>query len=226
MSPPKQASFVSASSRLLWRACIGLAIYYTLAMAPVPWLVDGYRTFFRAGGNLVFQWFGSAGSVSFKPSETIDDTKDTTLVLVKHKPAVYKGRQIKPPIRGQMDITSINTGFHSTAFLIALVLATPIPWPRRLGALIVGLVLVNAFVVLRLGIRILDAFSDSNVLALYTFSPFWKGMLGIAKKVLVIAPFSWYAGPAFIWLIVCFRRGDLSGIVAGRERPAKHAPTE
>ncbi|MGB2987004.1 MAG: hypothetical protein WBE26_14115 [Phycisphaerae bacterium] len=209
MIPPRQSSFSSVCLRLLLRAFCCYVIYLLL-MVPWPGLMDGYRACFRAGANLLFEHSSTAGSVSFKPSSSIDDMKDTTLVLVKRKPVLMRGRRITP--RGEMDISSIKTGYRPTAFLIALVLVTPIPWSRRWRALLFGLVLVNVFVAFRLALRILDAFSDPTVLALFSLGPFWKDMLRKVIKVLIVAPAGWYAVPAFIWLAVTFRRGDLANL--------------
>jgi hypothetical protein len=182
--------------------CLCLLIYAAL-IAPWPGLMDGYRAFFRAGGNLLFGHLGSAASVTFMPLSSMDHTKDTTLVLMKKRP---------PPARGEMDITSVYMGYRPMVFFVALALATPIPFRRRLRTLVLGLVLVNMFIAFRVSLQILDAFSDRNALALFSLSPFWKDMLKVTIKVLVQAPAVHYMGPAFIWLIVAFRRGDLARV--------------
>jgi hypothetical protein len=189
-------------------ACLAV---YALLLAPWPGLMDGYRYLFRTGGNLLFQRFGGNASVSFQPLSSADHTKDTTLVLTKHRPYM----------RGEMDIKSVYVGYRPTAFLVALVLATPIPWSRRWRALALGLVLVNVFVALRLTLHILDGFSENSPLALFHPSPFWKGMLKVCLKIVVLTPAVHYIGPAFIWLLVTFRRGDLADVLAGRKQPAK-----
>ena len=190
------------------------SLYYGLSMAPWPGLMDGYRAFFRAGGNLVFRSFGSSGSVAFEPLSSADHEKDTTLVLRKTRPM---------PVRGEMDITSGYVGYRPTAFLIALVLATPVPWRRRLWALVWGLVLVNAFIAFRMWLALLDAYSEPNALALYSLSPFWKTILKAGMLVVFRAPAAHYLGPMFIWMMVTFRRGDLQHLLVPRQPEAKAA---
>ena len=178
------------------------ALCYGVLMAPWPGLMDAYRTAFRTCGSWLFGSFGSRGSVQFEPLSSADHSLDTTLVL-------RKGR-----LRGSMDINSGYVGYRPTAFLIALVLATPVRWPRRLAALLAGLVLVDVFIAFRLWLSIFNAYSDDNLLALYSLSPFWKSALRGTVLVLFRAPAGHYVVPMFIWMLVTFRRGDLSGVLA------------
>lgn len=174
-------------------------LYYLILVAGWSGLSQGYRAAFLAGGNLLFCRFGSAGAVSFEPLESAGRSFDTQLVLSIRRP---------PFARGELDMTSTSMGYRPTAFLVALVLATPIPWSRRLRALAWGLVGITAFVALRLELRLLDAFSDNNALALYAPAPFWKATLKALVLILVKAPMSHYMIPTFVWALVAFRRGD------------------
>ena len=185
-------------------------IYYGLLVAPWPGVMDGYRAFFRAGGNLLFHSIGSTGSVSFEPIPSRDHTKDTKLVLSKQPATPTDPR----PVRRDMAIKCVYIGYRPTAFLVALVLAAPVPWRRRLWALLWGLVLVNAFAALRVTLQLLDAFSDPNLLALFSLAQPLKITLKILVLVFFHAPEMHYIVPAFIWLLVTFRRGDLRKMFA------------
>ena len=178
------------------------ALYYALLMVPWPGLMQGYRAFFRAGGDQLFHSFGGTASVNFEPLSSTDHSTDTTLVLKKGN------------VRGSMDINSGYIGYRPTAFLVALVLATPVPWRRRLMAVCGGLILINAFIAFRIWLQLMDAFSDENVLAIYRIVPFWKSVLHALALVLFRAPAAHYVVPMFIWMIVTFRRGDLRGLIA------------
>ncbi len=185
-------------------------VYYGLLVAPWPGVMDGYRAFFRAGGNFLFHSFGSAGSVSFEAIPSHDHAKDTTLVLTKQTVTPSGPRTV----RGEMDIKCVYIGYRPTAFLVALVLAAPVPWPRRLWALMWGLVLVNAFVAFRVTLQLLDAFSGPNLLALFSLGRSWKITLKILVLIFFRAPEMHYIVPAFIWIMVTFRRGDLRRLYA------------
>ncbi len=88
-------------------------------------------------------------------------------------------------------------------------------------ALLWGLVLVNAFVAFRVWLQLVNAYSDPNALAIFSLSPFWKGMLRAAVLVLFRAPAAHYVVPMFIWMLVTFRRGDLQGMFARQKKTAE-----
>lgn len=62
---------------------------------------------------------------------------------------------------------SDRIGYLITAFFAALVIATPVSWKRKLVALILGLVLVTAFVMLKLYVIILQAFTQVDWFGLF-----------------------------------------------------------
>ena len=190
-------------------------VVYVVLMAPWPGLADAWGTLFRAAAQAAFGAFGDGGAVSFRPLPAVQDRKDTEMLL---------RNQRFPRAVGRTPMSSRNMAYVPTAFLVALVLATPIPWRRRAGALLFGLVLVSGFAALRLALRLLDVFSEGNVLSVFDFSPFWKGILGGAVKVLVAAPAATYIIPTFIWILVTFRRGDapaLLGLADPQEESAE-----
>ncbi len=182
------------------------ALWYALLL--LPWLggARAYATAFRAGGNLLFRTFGSSGRVYFNPLPPGKE-RDTEVVLENIK---TRGA------RGTMDANSRRMGFMATAFLTALVLATPIPWPRRLTALAGGLVLIGVFVAFKMYLQLVNAFSDDNVLAIYTFGSFTKTMVVVLIKVFSMSPVTAYIAPVVIWILVAFRRGDLAGLAVFR----------
>ena len=197
---------------------IGCSLVYALLIVPWPGLLDAYRACFRAGGNVLFHSVGgSAGSVLFKPIPSGDHARDTTLVLIKRRP--YDAR-------AELDIKSVYTGYRPTAFLIALVIATPIPWSRRWRALVWGLVWISAFVAFRMWLRLLDVFSDGNALAIYSFSPLWKSLLQTLVKIIVEQPETHYMAPAFIWILVAFRGGEWKRAFGLQPQPADAEPAK
>ncbi|MGD2108316.1 MAG: hypothetical protein PVI86_02885 [Phycisphaerae bacterium] len=172
------------------------SLTYALLIIPWPGLFDGYRACFRAGGNVLFHSFGPGGSVRFEPLASGDHTKDTTLVMRK-KGLIGKA---------ELDMKAVYMGYRPTAFMIALVLATPIPWSRRWRALLWGFLWVNVFVAFRVWLKMLDAYSDNNALSIYEFSDLTKSVLDGVVAVLVSAPEAHYMIPVFIWVLVAFRR--------------------
>lgn len=187
-------------------------ILYGILMAPWLGLSKRYVTLFCRGGNLVIApySFGGRGSVHFEPMPTPDGNRDVYVRMVKHG-----GRRI----RGTLDINSGLVGYRPLAFLVALVLATPIALKRRAWALLGGLVLVNLFVALRMWLKLYAGFSGPGPFNVITLGEFGTTALQWAVLMLYRAPEMNYIIPAFIWLLVSFRRGDLHGVLAPNDLP-------
>jgi len=195
-----------ASAKPIAAFFLKAALWYALLL--FPWLGGArvYATAFRTAGNVLFRVFGSSGRVYFNPLPPGKE-RDTEIVLENIK---TRGA------RGTMDANSRRMGFMATAFLSALVLATPIPRPRRLVALVWGLVLISVFVAFKMYLQLVNAFSDDNVLAIYTFGAFTKTVVVALIKVFSMSPVTAYIAPVVIWVLVAFRRGDLAGLAVFR----------
>lgn len=102
-----------------------------------------YPTVFNAHANFVFQWFGKDRYLRFKtlPPEIRKDRADSR--MTGHGP-----RSNRSQWRLIYRITS--RGWWPTAFLIGMILATPLPWRRRLLALVAGVVILDALILARL----------------------------------------------------------------------------
>ena len=61
-------------------------------------------------------------------------------------------------------------------------------------------------------LQLLDAYSDPNPLALFSLTRNWKITLKILVLIFFRAPETHYIAPAFIWILVTFRRGDLANM--------------
>jgi len=179
-------------------------LFYAVLIVPWPGMMDAYRSGFRAAGNRLFRSVGQGGSVSFEPLAAVDHAADTTLVF-------QKIRRFRAS--ADMTINSGYVGYRPTAFLIALVLASPVSWSRRGRAMLLGLLLVNIFIAFRTWLQIVDVFSNDNALALYSLAPWMKSVLGAAVLVIFRAPAAHYLVSMLIWMAVTFRRGDLAALL-------------
>lgn len=190
-------------------------LFYALLMIPWPGVTAGYGSIFRACGNTVFRTFGSAGRVYFAPISPVPEGKDAKDTSVTLENIQTRGA------RGTMDMNSRLMGYLPTAFAVALILATPVPWPRRLWALLWGILLMSGFAGFELALRLLDAFSDKNVLAIFSFGPVGKALLMVLIKVLAMSPVSAYIAPIFVWILVTFRRSDWARLLESPTSPRK-----
>ena len=107
----------------------------------------------------------------------------------------------------RLEFSSRQYAYLPTALVVALTLATPIPWPRRAWALVWGLVLIHSFVVLILWLIILHQYIESPSLSLFLLKPFAHRIFNAVYAVLMRAHV-FFVVPVMVWLIVSFRRED------------------
>lgn len=180
------------------------AFVYALLVSPWPGVQSTYQACFQAGGNFLFGTLGEGGAVKFAPHPKARGTSDTRVALHKRRP---------PQVKAELGMSSIRIGGWPTAFVIALTVATPIPWRRRRLALALGLIGVQMFIAFRVGLFLVDTFSNGDMLAIYSFPAWFKFVVHSAALILFQSPAMHYIGPLFIWLAVTFKRGDFEMIM-------------
>ena len=194
MSPPRQIFKFAALS----------ALYFALLTipwpgpwsGPAPYLMSAYRWLFRGAGNTLFVRMGDGGSVALSPLGSALHESDTTLRVSNSRTGAS----------GSGEIKSIYIGYRPTAFLAALILATPAPWRRRGFAMLWGLLLVGVFVTARTWVRLAVMMSNDDPLRAYDLSDWTRGLLAGVNGVLVRSPAVGYIVPALIWIIVAIRK--------------------
>jgi len=98
-------------------------------------------------------------------------------------------------------------GWTPTAFLMALVLATPISWQRRLWSLLLSLLCVHSFILLTVGISI---WNESTRISLVTLTPFWKAIANQVEDLALDPVGPSFFAAALIWILVSFGRQDFT----------------
>jgi hypothetical protein len=191
---------------LVFAAWFGLI--YGLLIAPWPEAKPLYAHYFRGLGQRVLESNSGRRLLRFEP---LDDPGhkwppnfDTGIILANRDLLDAGGNGQK----FMLAVDAWQMGWAPTAFLVALTMATPIPWRRKRWALFWGWFWVQGFIVLTLGIFI---WNESTRLYLVTLTPFWKGIANQVEE-LALSP----VGPSFfasalIWMLVAFRRQDLAG---------------
>lgn len=193
--------------------CLTL-IYLGVLLAPWPGRAGAYSAVFRAEGNLLCKPFGQQYRLRFIPPPP-----DAPVHLCL---AEFTNRQSNA--RGTLPLNTHRHGYAPTVVVMALVLATPIPWRRRWHALLWGVLAVQGFVAFRVYLLLLEWISGDNPIAFLTLSPFWTQVLNQLLAVLVKAPPSIYIVPLFIWILVTLRRTDFKRWLGGETgaQPGKH----
>jgi len=179
---------------------IRFALLYVLLILPWPGLREVYGAYFRAFGGLFFERENERCEVTFETTERNSPRpQDTRVVIVNKALMNYDG---SGPVRN-LDFDAQSLGWRAQALLIALIVATPIPWRRRIRALMFGTLAMQVYLLLFLGVAILN---ESTEISLLPLAPFWKSALNGLKTVLV-SQLS-LCLPVLIWGLVTFRTGD------------------
>jgi hypothetical protein len=197
----------------LTRFLCRFVIIYTILALPWPGLSKAYGNYFRAICRIVFSADDGQRELSFEtPGDNSPRPNDTRVVIVNKS-------LMHPDGSGPVRNLDANIGWQSIALLVALILATPISWPRRGWALLWGLLAIHAFQLLFLNICILNESAELSLV-----SPFWKEVTSRGRQALTGQVN--LAIPVLIWLLVTFRREDrqalpLAGVLLAKESAAR-----
>lgn len=192
---------MGASRRIAAFACWLLLIYGALT-ALLPVLAPPYAVLFSAGGNLIFQSLVPDGYVHMHPMSDPTALHDTHVHVTNRRTGGT----------AMVGTDSRMASYLPTAFLVSLLLATPLPWRRKLWAMALGLILVNVFIACQLLIIVLHAFCDPQVSLLALPSP-WYMALAAAREIASSDAVTWFMVPGLIWILVSFRQTDWAALV-------------
>jgi hypothetical protein len=135
-------------ARFLGLALVALALL--LAAWPLaPFVRTGYRAVFVAGATALSVPLRGHWAVRYERN-TPGHEHDTAMVLLERGKRGYEDRV-------RLTFSSYLTGYIPTAVLVALFLALPAPWKRRLRGLSVGLLVLHAYLYLRVALLFVRA---------------------------------------------------------------------
>ena len=184
---------------------------FGLLMAPWPRLGRAYTKFYCAGAAFLFGSFGSTGTVTFEPLSDSEHDLHVTL---------YNQAQVGPDSNAVAIRTRHNSrhaGYMYVAFLVALILATPLPLRRKTWALLLGIILIHCVIALQLALRIFHAFTNKQ-LSVFELNPFCRRVLSISNQAFAVNVTFGFVVCVFIWFLVCFRRRDWAMIISEKKK--------
>jgi hypothetical protein len=183
------------------RSVILFLILYALLMVPWPGLQAAYSKFYRCAASLVFDSFGSGGAVRFHPA---DHPQYNVMTI-----AFYDLRNPPPDGRVQpfhvFNISSRYSAYIYVAFVVALILATPIPLRRKGWAILWGLISIHAYLALKTAILVNYVFLTTPRSPV-TFSPVMGRALFFAQNLFMKQMVFSFMVCVFIWFSVSFFR--------------------
>lgn len=185
-----------------WRAVrTGVIALVLFALSMIRWapLERVYGAFFRAQGELFLGIDTETHRIDFealRPPE-INDTR------------IRIGRTGERTAL-RVDCRSRLLGYQPMAVFLALLLATPMPMRRKLRALLLGGLLVSAYVLFRIELLILKGWTEhvkhcTAVHSGFLKSEAWWHALDNVTAIFVLETSVYILIPTVIWGIVAFR---------------------
>ncbi len=195
---------------------VGLCVLF---MWPWPALEAAYgRLFARCGNRLIEAAGGDSGLLGTTgAAKLVADYEGDPQHDIQIGSLNFAKRGEKDWLSSKRT-SSRHLGYMPAVTLIALVVASPIPWRRKLWALLWGLLLVHLFVVLRFGFVLLEAFHGGEAHCLFQFDPPWEGLFRLLFNVIAVVPATTYLVALVVWIAVSFRRDDLLALVGENKR--------
>ncbi len=195
---------------------IKAAVIYILLAAPVSFFDGVYGKIYRKCASTLFHRFHGKGFAQFTEGED----KAIIRVNVGNLNQIRKNNTA-PTTFGYLNIRYL--GYLPTILLITLILASPVTWKRKAMALILGLVLLNAIIILEQWLHLMFLSIRATWLNLVDFSESKKNTINLAYNYLVqIQGISRFL-VVLIWLLVTFRKTDLKILMRSSDHiPAKH----
>jgi hypothetical protein len=197
--------------RTALRFTLTAAVLFALAMAPWPGLRPAYAAWFRGVNEVAFSLFWLGGDVRFERHDVAGEAADTFVRVVEDGGAAWYTL-----------VESTGAGWLPTAVFLALALATPIPWRRKLRAVLLGALLVQAYVTWLVWVNLLEGLTNHSAgcasaqHAAWLGTEGWRGAVETAVVLFRLEPTVFLAAPVLAWLLVSVRRADLEAWAADR----------
>jgi hypothetical protein len=186
---------------VIWRFLAVFAAIFVVLMVPRLGLTEKYMVLFQKLGAACFTRDDGRREVLFLNSP--DPLLRPTFARIE----IADRQKLQPdgsgPVR-HVDFDVRGLGWTPTALFVSLVLASPVPWSRRLAALGLGVAGVQIVI---MGFLALAIWNESSEIGLVSMPPFWKGIVTDWQRNL-IALFS-LAAPVIIWILVTVRGQDV-----------------
>jgi len=173
------------------------------AIGYVPQVSEGYRSHYMNMTEKLFGDFRKDGIVKPMVNENEEEKELDVMLLLSSEPlykeAIEKGTNVR--IAKSFIITRF-LGFFPLSIILALLLATPLTWKQKIPSLLVGVGLIQLFIIFRLWLHIIYVFHDNEWLEIVNLSPstfrivdFLGGIFIYNVVVVVLVPF-------VVWMLV------------------------
>lgn len=177
-------------------------LVYGGLVAPWPSWNAHYGAYFRRFNAFFLAHENADSIVRFRPAPARAPL-DTQIVLIDPRKANAQGTATGRVL----GLDSRGVGWIPTAFLCALILSSLVPWPRRLGALALGLLAVHLYLLLAVRVYIWNRSLPD--LAAGSSASLVKWVAAGMEETMITQLGPSFVVPAVIWILVTFRKEDL-----------------
>lgn len=187
---------------------IKFAVVYAILLLP-PFR-SMYADAFIATGKQWFRHIDEKGVTVFKVKENAINPDVIVEITIANKYAVAEALRKKS--KNVDNFATIFCNWYAyliIAYLVALILATPISWKRKLFSLLAGLTLTYFYFLLMIWVLLLYKFNQNTQLDVLQLSGFKKTLVDVLYPVLVGNPGTTVFAALFIYVLVVFRKQDL-----------------
>jgi hypothetical protein len=192
--------------------CCRFALVYGLLIAPWLGLDAAYGRLFREVGNLIFSRTNPRHFVIFAIGDATIDAARPTEVLAGDR-NLLDAHGYGPMKQIELDTRLMS--FVPASLIIALILATPLPWRRRVWALWWGLICLYGFDFLPIAVWLLQEPDNSaGGLALLNLPPVARMVVNHLLDILFGKMDMVGFVPIVIWVLVTFRQRDLAKLLS------------
>ena len=166
---------------------------------------DAYRSHYISMTNKIFSDFKGDGVVEATKNEDPNENELDVVIRLHNKAQwadAIKNRTIRRRVK-TLNYTKF-LGYLPISILLALVLATPLNWKQKLIALVLGLVLVELFIIFRLWIHILYNFNnyEGGVLNVVHLSSMQNRLIEFLSAIFISNVVVTVVVPFMIWMLV------------------------
>jgi hypothetical protein len=178
-----------------------LLIYGSMVL-PALLVREAYSSLYRGAANTVLYAAGLNDRAALRPHDKPDGTIDTQIVLFDRDSGAFVRRAVTP----------WRQGFLPTAATVALILATKVPWRKRLRGVAIGLVAIHLFVGARLALSLLSGLNGQAPWCIISLGPAATSALTTVEQVFVHSTTFAYVVAALIWLALVIGKGQSSDV--------------
>ncbi len=194
-----------------------LAVVYALLLVPQFRGAGIYSAAYRAAAGAVFARMGNGAVVQFRKAPPEFRDRDVQITMTHSRTGA----------RGTMELTTRTLDYLPAAFTLALIVATPVPWGRKVWSLLFGTALIGAFAMFRLYVQLVLDLSEPGPLSAFSPGPVLLETLRTIKLLFGRSVVTVFTIPAFVWALTTIRLSDLAGLLPaapGSAKPPRLSP--